>query len=159
MNKRVSLLSPILVVLAAIGTLGVNTSAIAGDGKRQPPPANYIAECASCHAPFPAKMLPAASWATLMSSLDRHFGTDASVDSATALALSQWLRENASRRMSARPPEDRLTKGSEFLREHREIAPAVWSRQSIKSAGNCAACHANSAEGRFSEHDVRIPKQ
>lgn len=149
----------ILTLLAAMGMFGMTPSAIASDSKRQPLPAKYIEECASCHAPFPAKMLPAASWTTLMSSLDRHFGTDASVDAATALPLSQWLRENASRRMSARPPEDRLTKGSEFLREHREISPAVWSRPTIRSAGNCAACHTNSAEGRFSERDVRIPKQ
>ncbi len=159
MNKRFPRMPRTLAILASLGIFGVNPMAIASDGKRQAPPAKYIEECASCHAPFPAKMLPAASWTTLMSSLDRHFGTDASVDAATAITLSQWLRDNASRRMSTRPPEDRLTKGSEFLREHREISPAVWSRPTIKSAGNCAACHTNSAEGRFSEHDVRIPKQ
>lgn len=148
----------ISAALVALAMLGANTAAVADSSNRQPPPARYIEECASCHAPFPAKMLPAASWQALLTSLDKHFGTDASIDAPTARALSQWLSENASRRTSMRPPQDRLTQSAEFVRKHREIATSVWLRPAIGGASNCAACHTNSAQGRFSEHDVRIPK-
>lgn len=143
--------------LVAAITLAVTSSALA-DSNRQPPPAKYMEECASCHAPFPARMLPAASWQALMSSLDKHFGTDASVDPATVKALSAWLTDNASRRTSTRPRDDRLTLGADFVRKHREVPAATWSRPAVRSASNCAACHGDSAQGRFSEHDVRIPK-
>lgn len=148
----------ITTALVALAMLGANTAAFANGGSRQPPPAKYLEECASCHVPFPAKMLPAASWRALLSSLDNHFGTDASIDAPTARAFSQWLSENASRRMSTRPPQDRLTQSAEFIRKHREIATSVWLRPAIAGASNCAACHTNTAQGRFSEHDVRIPK-
>jgi hypothetical protein len=38
------------------------------------------------------------------------------------------------------------------------MSAAVWQRKAIGSAANCAACHPGAAQGRFSEHDVRIPK-
>lgn len=149
-----SVVKQLVTVVALVAT----SSAIADSGSRTPPPARYIEECASCHAPFPARMLPAASWQALMSSLDKHFGTDASVDPVTAKALSDWLNDNASRRTSVRPRDDRLTLGADFVRKHREVPAATWTRPSVRSASNCAACHTNSAHGRFSEHDVRIPK-
>ncbi len=148
----------VVKLLIAAANVGVTSSALAESGSRQPPPAKYIEECASCHAPFPAPMLPAASWKAVMSSLDKHFGTDASVDPTTTQALSTWLTDNASRRTTTRPPQDRLTLGADFLRKHREVSSNLWSRPSIRSASNCAACHTNSAHGSFSEHDLRIPK-
>ncbi len=147
-----------IMLLLTTSMLGALTPADADSGNRQPPPQKYIEECAACHAPFPARMLPAASWKSLMSSLNKHFGTDASVDSPTALALSTWLIENASQRTTTRPKEDRLTLGADFLRKHREVSSAVWTRPLIRSASNCAACHTKSAQGSFNENDVRIPK-
>ena len=37
-------------------------------------------ECSACHLAFPAAMLPSTSWSRLMSSLESHFGEDASLD-------------------------------------------------------------------------------
>ena len=42
--------------------------------------AKWKAECGSCHVAYPAQLLPATSWQRLMKGLDKHFGTDASVD-------------------------------------------------------------------------------
>jgi hypothetical protein len=56
------------------------------------------------------------------------------------------------------PPQDRITQSNWFLRKHREVAPDVFRRTSIKSAANCAACHGGADQGNFSEHAVRIPK-
>ncbi len=55
----------------------------------------YSAECGACHLAYPPGMLPAASWARLMGSLPRHFGTDASLDTPTLAALSTWLAAHA----------------------------------------------------------------
>jgi hypothetical protein len=125
------------------------------------PPA-FQSECSACHLAYPPALLPAASWQRLMANLPRHFGTDASLDAATAAQLSAWLQANAAsykkvRRDPAPPPEDRITRSSWFVREHHELGADLWRRASIRSASNCVACHANGAQGRFSEHDVQIP--
>lgn len=133
---------------------------------RTPANPNYEQECGGCHLAFPPALLPAASWQRLMDGLPRHFGTDASLDAATTRELSAWLAANAAnpgqgrklRRDPAPPPEDRISRTAWFLHEHDEITPAVWQRQAVGRASNCAACHTSAAQGRFSEHDVRIPR-
>lgn len=120
----------------------------------------YQQECAACHLAYPPGMLPAASWQRVMGSLGQHFGTDASLDEASVRAISAWLTTQAgtSRRMSEPPPQDRITRSAWFVREHDEILSAVWKRPAIGSASNCAACHGSAAQGRFNEHEVKIPR-
>ncbi len=129
-------------------------------GARVPVLPLYQQECSACHVAYPARGLPAASWQRLMGNLPRHFGTDASLDAASLREISGWLQTHAAtgQRASDQPADDRLTRTRWFVREHDEISPAVWRRASIGKASNCAACHTQAAQGRFSEHDVRIPK-
>jgi mono/diheme cytochrome c family protein len=122
----------------------------------------YQQECAACHMAYPPGLLPAASWQGLMGSLDKHFGTDASLDAASVREISGWLKSNAGtyKRVSEEPPQNRITQSAWFLRKHRadEVPPAVWKRASVGSASNCAACHAGAAQGNFNERDIKIPK-
>ena len=109
---------------------------------------------------FPPGLLPAASWLRIMNGLDKHYGTDASLDAATVRQISDWLQANAGtyKRVREEPPNDRITLSNWFKRKHHEVAPDVFKRVSIKTAANCAACHAGADQGNFSEHAVRIPK-
>ena len=149
--------SSLLVSMAVVGAVHADS-----EGNRVPPLPKYQQECAACHIAYPAGMLPAASWQRLMGSLDKHFGTDASLDEVSLRELSGWLKSNAGtyKRVSEEPPQDRITKSAWFLRKHneREISPAIWKRTAVGSASNCAACHTNAAQGNFNEHDIRIPK-
>lgn len=159
------------------------TAALLADGARL-----YHDECGSCHVAFPPRALPQASWRALMGSLDRHFDTDASLDAASATAITAWLdadagraryaeherdgendragrrtqsvaRENGARDGAAAGPVVlRITETSWFRREHREIGVDVWRRAAVRGPSNCGACHAGAAAGRFGEHDVRIPR-
>lgn len=131
----------------------------------------YQQECASCHVAYPPGMLPAASWQRLMGKLERHFGTDASLDAASAKEIATWLTAHAAngrthdddghskaRRDTAAVPEDRITRTAWFASEHREVAASAWKRPAVKSAANCPACHARADQGVFDEDDVRIPR-
>jgi nitrate/TMAO reductase-like tetraheme cytochrome c subunit len=123
----------------------------------------YQQECGSCHMAFPAGMLPAASWARLMSGLSKHFGTDAEVDAANAKPISRWLQANAASRSdrherAALPPEDRITRTAWFQHKHAEVPAGFWKRASIKSPSNCTSCHSGAPQGDFDEHRVRIPR-
>lgn len=117
----------------------------------------YKQECAACHMAYPAGMLPAASWQAIMTSLPKHYGSDASLDAASVNKLSAWLTANAAP-AAARPTQDRITRTGWFVHEHDEISPSVWQRASIKSAANCMACHAGAEQGDFNENRVRIPR-
>jgi mono/diheme cytochrome c family protein len=122
----------------------------------------YKQECAACHIAYPAGMLPAGSWKRLMGGLNKHYGTDASLDTKSLAEISGWLEGHAGtyKRVNEIPPEDRITKSTWFIRKHneREVSPAVWKRASVGSASNCIACHANASQGSFSERDIKIPK-
>ncbi|NNM69818.1 MAG: cytochrome C [Gallionella sp.] len=118
------------------------------------------AECGSCHVVYPPKMLPAASWHEIMQHLDKHFGTDASVDAATQSELGELFHHEAASRDETRSgkPVLRITETHWFQREHHEISARAWRNPKVKSASNCGACHTKAEEGRFGEHEVRIPR-
>jgi hypothetical protein len=166
MKATPSISAPILALSAALALLASPLHAEEeehgehGRSARVPALPQYQAECSACHVAFPASGLPAASWARLMQNLPQHFGTDASLDPATTRQISQWLQANAApgRRAQDTPPEDRITRSAWFVREHHEISSATWQRASIGKPSNCAACHTGAPQGRFSEHDVRIPR-
>lgn len=122
-------------------------------------PRAYVQECAACHVAYPPQMLPAASWMRLMGGLDKHFGTDASLDARDIQQLGRWLQDNADRRQAASTvPEDRITRTARFERKHRHIEPSTWRLPSVRSAANCMACHTGADRGQYSEHALRMPE-
>lgn len=117
----------------------------------------YERECGSCHVAYPPALLPPASWAAVMEGLDRHFGVDASLDAGEVAAIRRFLGDNAGRAGAGRPPL-RISETPWFLHEHREEVPAeVWRRKEVGSPSNCGACHVNAAQGRYDEHEIRVP--
>lgn len=133
----------------------------ADGGPRMPaqvPPA-FIAECGACHTAYAPRLLPARSWQRVMVGLERHHGSDASLDPPTLAALSAWLQQHAgtSPRVSAEPPEDRITRSAWFERKHRRIDAAVWRLPAVRSAAQCAACHRGADRGRFDDDALIEP--
>jgi mono/diheme cytochrome c family protein len=130
-----------------------------GRGMPRDMPKAYMVECAACHTAYTPGLLPARSWQRIMAGLDRHYGTDASLDDATVKQLSAWLQANAGtyKRVVEEPPEDRLTRSAWFERKHREVPSPVWKHASVKSAANCAACHPGADRGDFDDDSLRLP--
>lgn len=152
-------MSSTALILLCGGVAGWAQADDRGTRTPQPWPKVYMQECTACHVAYPASMLPAASWNRLMTGLEQHFGTDASIDPQDAARISHWLNSYAdtSRHASQPVPEDRITRTKWFQREHRHIEPAVWRLPSVRSAANCVACHSAADQGRFNEHDLRFP--
>ena len=122
-------------------------------------PKSYEAECASCHLAYPPGLLGQKNWQNIMSGLNKHFGTDASIDAKTESEITQWLLKHAAtkQKYSAFAPENRITKTPWFIRKHDEVRADVWTRAGIKSPANCSACHVDAAKGDFEEDNIRIP--
>lgn len=154
-----------VVSALALGTflpLWTGTGALADDHWYPATNRTWKAECGSCHVAYPPQLLPASSWQTLMSSLARHFGTDASIDPRTNSEISGFLVQNAGSRWRLLPafiaeePPLRITETSWFTRKHRKVRAATWRRPEVKSAANCSACHIDAEAGNFSERGVRV---
>jgi hypothetical protein len=136
------------LLLAAL--LALPAVALADRGPRLPPDPTYQAECGSCHVPYPPRLLPAQSWSRTLARLERHFGTDASVDEPTLKELSAFLERHAGQRAAPVGDEPRITQTAWFRKEHRKAKPS--------NAADCAACHTGAAQGDYSERTLRVPK-
>lgn len=153
--------NPRSLFLAAGLGLAALSLAHADSGRMLPRdmPAAYTQECAACHTAYPPGMLPARSWQRIMTGLDKHYGSDASLDAATVKQFSGWLQAHAGtyKRVAQEPAQDRITRSVWFERKHRQIEPAVWKHASVKSAANCAACHTRADKGDYDDDSLRFP--
>lgn len=126
----------------------------------------YSKECGACHVAYPPQLLPTRSWAALLGNLGNHFGDNAELPDATRAELLPWLTTNAAdtrgSRIMARIPATetplRITELSWFVGQHHEVPDAiVTGTAEIKRWSNCGACHTGAAQGRYGEHEIRIP--
>ncbi len=121
----------------------------------------YQQECGSCHVAYPPQMLSSASWRAVMGGLDKHFGTDASLDEKTHSQILRFLLANAGKRStdSNGKPLLRITETRGFIHEHSEELPQdIWKHPAVKTAANCQACHTAADKGDYSERSLRLPK-
>lgn len=140
---------------------------LAGEQKNYSLTASYKEECGSCHVPYPPQLLPADSWRSLMGGLDKHFGSNATLEASVAKEITQFLVANAGRSgqspsAGAKGPTLRITETAWFKREHRDghdgLSASVWQSAAVKAPANCAACHREAGEGNYSERGIRIPR-
>lgn len=153
MNTKHAILIAALLAAPTAYASGGNESFAATNPK-------WKAECGSCHVAYPPRLLPAVSWKAMMGGLDKHFGTDASMDAATTSEILAFLEKNASRRKPepAAKPILRITETSWFQNEHDEVPARLWKDPRVKTAANCAACHTKAETGDFNEHNIRLPR-
>ena len=128
----------------------------------------YQAECGACHWPYHPTLLPRASWAAIMDSLPDHFGEDASLPPEMSAEIARYLdafaaessdteAANRMRTVSASEPR-RITKSPFWIAKHSNIDGATFKSHSVKSEGNCIACHKDGDSGRFDDQAIAIPK-
>lgn len=114
--------------------------------------AAWRAECGACHIAFPPALLSASDWLEIMSRLDKHFGTDASLDARKRQEISDYLKRNgASNRLFGSSEElPRITSSDRFVNKHRG-AIRLWRKGQIKTLSDCAACHKDSDRETMNE--------
>jgi len=117
-------------------------------------------DCGACHLAYPPKMLPAESWRAIMAGLDKHFGSNAGLDTETANEITAFLVGNADTRKykSSNKPLLRITETRWFKSDHEEVSARSWKNPRVKKPSNCGACHTTAESGDFSERNVKIPK-
>lgn len=164
-NKDIEINEFIGIIILTVFILAVIalTSRHANAGSKSMSPVQslpiYQTECGSCHLAYPPAFLPKTSWEQLMSTLSRHYGTDASIEAKSNYQIIQWLTQygGSYKRVKESPPDNRITKSVWFERKHRKVKSSDFTKPSVKSPANCAACHQRAEQGLFDDDDVRIP--
>jgi len=153
-------------MVVALLAMGVMIPIVqAGDNRSKPAQpaqvnAKFQQECSSCHIAYSPGLLPAKSWLKIMTGLDKHFGSYASLTDQENKEITAFLVNNASNRWSGPSAPLRITETTWFKRKHdyHEISPKVWKNPKVKNPANCTACHQQAERGDFNEHNVKIPK-
>jgi len=168
---------PVLAVALLVVLVGAAVATLDWFSRRPPPlglralpeNATYKKECGACHYAHNPSLLPASSWAALMTSLHEHFGEDASLDGPTTGRLAAWLVSNAAEtfdtesahRFRIVAPDDpyRVSSTPYWVRKHASVSPDVFVRKSVRSKVNCHACHRDAESGRYDDQAIAIPKE
>jgi hypothetical protein len=119
-------------------------------------------ECSACHMAFQPQMLAARAWHAIMGDLSNHFGEDASLDPATAEAISAYLAANAAdapasrgrwmRGIAADQTITHITETPNWIRHHKgEVSPAAFENPKVKTKANCVACHRGADQGFYDD--------
>jgi len=146
--------------LMFLAVLGVH-EAHASDHRHNVANPAYQAECGSCHVAYPPALLPAVAWRAVLDRLDKHYGSDASLDAATARQVSDFVLSNAGRERGAAIASGvdlpRISTTRWFIKEHREEVPPS-AASAARSMSNCDACHIGAARGDYAESTLRMPR-
>lgn len=150
------------MIMAPTVVFGANGLTQASGQVSIPPDPIYVQECGSCHVPYPARRLSAESWRAVLNGLDRHFGSDASLDPATLKPIAAYLEAQARRRATLGENGQsllRITETRWFRHEHDEIPERTWQLPTVQSPAHCEACHTAAERGNYSEHALHLPRE
>ena len=122
----------------------------------------WLAECGACHLAYPSRFLPAESWREIMTGLNEHFGSDASLDDDSVREITAFLVDNARRKKTSLTASGkwplRISETRWFRREHAEAASRARNNPRVKSMANCSTCHTQADMGDYSERNILIPE-
>ena len=154
-------IAPVFVALAVIA-VAETVSGVARSVTEPPLPLEpgdpgappELQQCGDCHMVFPSRMLPARSWAAIISGMDNHFGEDAAIPKEDLDAIRIFLTSHAAdspdatarqrHYLSALLPSStplRITATPWWNQMHADFNFDGAKHSKVKSAANCLACH------------------
>lgn len=130
----------------------------------------YIKECGSCHFPYQAGLLPANAWNKMMTNLENHFNSDASLNEADLQTLTKYLNDNSAEKnmqykrssrivssLAKNQIPDSISTTPYMIKKHKDIRKDLITQNEVKGLFNCIACHKTADKGIYGERDINIP--
>ncbi len=130
----------------------------------------YIKECGSCHFPYQAGLLPANAWNKMMTNLENHFNSDASLNEADLQTLTKYLNDNSAEKnmqykrsnrivssLAKNQIPDSISTTPYMIKKHKDIKKDLITQKEVKGLFNCIACHKTADKGIYGERDINIP--
>ncbi|MDD5056465.1 MAG: cytochrome C [Sideroxydans sp.] len=127
--------------VALLLATGMNLVYAGSDQQPGPNETKWKKECGSCHVAYPPRLMSAENWQGLMDGLDKHFGSNASLDAKDNKQILAFLKRNASNGNLYSSSSLRISDTPWFKREHHVIAAKEWDHADVKSRSNCESCH------------------
>ena len=109
-------------------------------------------------------LLPADAWRQQMSTLDEHYGSNATLEPALEQQILDFLvRASAANRLPVEPSTTageppRISQTRWFEHKHDEVSEAKFRREAVGGRANCVACHRDAERGDFDDDRVKIPR-
>ncbi|MCK9473113.1 diheme cytochrome c [Sulfurimonas sp.] len=158
-----------LILLAALASV-VLASSYDKKGVAAATDKLYVKECGACHFAYQPGLLPSNAWQKMMSNLENHFGSDASLAKEDFDSISKYLNKNSAEKFmnykrsarivnSLRVGEvaDSISKTPYMIEKHKDIREDFIIQEEVKGIFNCTACHTTAQKGIYSEKDILIP--
>ena len=130
----------------------------------------YIKECGSCHFPYQAGLLPSNAWNKMMTNLENHFNSDASLNEADLQTLTKYLNDNSAEKnmqykrssrivssLAKNQIPDSISTTPYMIKKHEDIRKDLITQNEVKGLFNCIACHKTADKGIYGERDINIP--
>lgn len=162
-----------LVFLALCASLMAKDGFFDKKGKKEVAPVTnelYKKECASCHFGYQPGLLPKASWEHIMSTLDKHYGVDASLEPSDVKALNEYILPNSAEFAQGYKRSAKITKSLRqgelytsitqipyIKKKHEDLKLWMIEQKEVRTQANCSACHKKANDGVFSKKTVDIP--
>jgi hypothetical protein len=129
----------------------------------------YKTTCGSCHFAYQPGLLSAKSWLKVIDSPGGHAGGDLSLEKTTKAEIRKYLTENSAENTRSKRSRKilasigsgvpaRISEVPYIKEKHHEINGEVFLKKSIRSRGNCIACHKTAESGDYDDDNVTIPK-
>jgi len=125
----------------------------------------YAAHCGGCHTHYPPELLPAHSWATLISKIatnnNMHFGTKVPLTeqerngvitylvTQSASTSAKAIASKIMRSLRYDQAPLRITDTPYFINTHRHIFKLNIKDKPVIKPSNCSACHKQAENGIF----------
>ena len=130
----------------------------------------YIKECGSCHFPYQPGLLPSNAWNKMMTNLENHFNSDASLNEANLQTLTKYLNDNSAEKnmqykrsnrivssLAKNQIPDSISTTPYMIKKHEDIRKDLITQNEVKGLFNCIACHKTADKGIYGERDINIP--
>ena len=130
----------------------------------------YIKVCGSCHFPYQPGLLPSNAWNKMMTNLENHFNSDASLNEADLQTLTKYLNDNSAEKnmqykrsnkivssLAKNQIPDSISTTPYMIKKHEDIKKNLISQNEVKGLFNCIACHKTADKGIYGERDINIP--
>lgn len=165
---------PIPLLLGALSLTLFNPVIADDDGWEQghnytlkgPGSVHYRRECGSCHIAYPPRFLQDSSWEKVMDELDNHFGDNTELDPKEHQMILDYLVDHSGssrwyqfwQRHDEKSIPTRIIDTRAFRHEHDELPKKFYAENFRQiTLSQCDQCHPEAAQGRFDEHQIRIP--
>ncbi len=159
----------ILIPLYAVASDSKLTRSIYHEISYQKEHPLFAEECASCHILYPPHLLPKVSWQKMMSSLEDHFGDDASLERVDEKSIEEYLVSNSAETSTKeaafyifetlKDKEDiiAISESPYWKEKHKEIDDKIYRSKEVKTKANCKACHGDIEKGLLEDMNIKMP--